>query len=433
MAPARRAVPAKGRPVARIARPLREFVDTEEAGGLVLLVATMVALAWANSPWASSYDSVWTTELRLTLGGLELSEDLRHWVNDGLMVLFFFVVGIEVKRELAVGELSSLRKALLPGLAAVGGMVVPAGLYLALNRGEASQGWGIPIATDIAFALGVLAVLPRVPQRLRVLLLTLAVVDDIGAILVIAVFYTDDLHLIALAVAGGTLGLVVALRALNVWWVPAYVLVGLVMWLATLLSGVHATIAGVALGLLTPARPLSRGELRRSPAPQDLEESDGVPPGRAAALRLRVAAAVPVTDRMVHILHPWTSFGVLPAFALANAGVSFGAGDISSALGSSVTLGIVLGLVVGKTVGITSFALLAERLGSQLPSGVHRIHIVGMAAVAGIGFTMSLFIGGLAFDDPEFTSQSKVAILAGSALAATLGTAILLRAGRRRS
>ena len=420
-----------------VARPFREFLDTEVAGGIALLVAAAVALIWANSPWSDSYESLLTTELSFQIGSYEIAEDLQHWVNDALMALFFFVVGLEVKRELAHGELSDPRKAAFPSVAALGGMVVPALIYTAFNLGgEGSAGWGIPMATDIAFALGVLALFGnRIHPSLKVFLLSLAVADDIGAIVVIALFYTSDLNAVALLVAAGLLGVVALLRALRVIWMPLYVLVGVGVWLATYESGVHATIAGVALGLMTPVNPSrdpsddARSSLDPDPDRLDDEDSQGFAPAKVRAWRLRTQERVALGEYLEHALHPWTSFVVVPIFALVNAGVSLTGGDISNALSSPVTLGIVAGLVVGKLAGISLFAYAAQRIGfAELPEGVPGRQILGAAAIAGIGFTVSLFIAELAFDEAALIDEAKVGILVASVLAAGLG-ALVLRLG----
>jgi Na+:H+ antiporter, NhaA family len=419
---------AKERPVARLARPLREFLETEVAGGTVLLGAVLVAIVWANSPWRTTYEALWGTELRIGIGGLVLQNDLRHWINEGLMAIFFFVVGLEIKRELVEGDLGSARSATLPAMAALGGMVVPALIFLALNTGEAARGWGIPMATDIAFALGALALLgSKLPHGLRVLLLSLAIVDDVGAVVVIAVFYSGGFSWAWLGAALGLIGLILLIRRLRVRWAPFYVLIGAGVWLATLESGVHATIAGVALGLLTPRRSLDRKELGQSALPPGEERSeDGATPAEEAKFhRQRVTASVPVADRLEHILHPWTSYLVLPIFALANAGVPLSFEDLRAAASSSVSLGIVAGLVAGKILGISGFAWLSVRLGARLPKEIRWRHLVGVAALAGIGFTMSLFISGLAFQDPGLANEAKVGIFAGSLLAASLGALIL--------
>ena len=367
----------------------RSFLNTEAAGGIVLFATTVIALVWVNSPFQESYGSLWGTELRLPLGSLELAQDLRHWVNDGLMTVFFFVVALEIKRELVAGELNELRKAALPVFAALGGMIVPAAIYLAFNLGgPGERGWGIPMATDIAFAVGVLALLSkRVPSGLKVFVLSLAIADDIGAILVIALFYSSGLHLGWLAGAASVLMFIVALRRLRVSWAPIYVLLGAALWLATFESGIHATIAGVALGLATPAR------------------------------------SAPGLERA---LHPWTSFVVVPLFALANAGLVISLDSIRNAATSRVTVGIVVGLVVGKIVGIAGMSWLAIKLNLAVaPEGVPRRHLFGAAAVAGIGFTVSLFITGLAFTDADLADAAKLGVLVGSIIAGIGGAAIL--------
>ena len=409
-----------------IARPLREFLETESAGGLVLLAAAAVALIWANSPFSSSYRALWATDLSIRLGPYVIAMDLRHWINDALMAIFFFVVGLEIKREVVVGELSTARKAALPAVAAVGGMVVPALIYLALNAGsEGSSGWGIPMATDIAFAVGVLSLLGgRINASLKIFLLSLAIADDIGAILVIGLFYSKGIALDALGVAGVVVLTIVGLRRVRVTWIPLYVALGAGLWLAMLHSGIHPTIAGIALGVLAPARPLVR---TRDEESVHLDaRGDGVTAEKVTAFKLRAHERVAVTERLQHALHPWTGFVIIPLFALANAGVSLGIDgrDVSWA----VTVGVIAGLVVGKPLGITLFAWAGARLGLlERPAGVSWPEIVGVAALAGIGFTISLFIAGLAFDDPALIDAAKIGILGGSLLASLLGAWILLR------
>lgn len=415
-----------------IARPLRDFLETEASGGVVLLLATAIALVWANSGWGGAYEDVWGTELTVRLRRLEVSKDLRHWVGDGLMTIFFFVVGLEIKRELVEGELREPRKAALPIVAAAGGMIAPALLYLTWNMsGVAARGWGIPMATDIAFALGVLALLGRrVSPSLKVFLLTLAIADDIGAIAVIALFYSRGIGLLPLGVAVGLLGIVMLLKRLRVWWIPIYVLLGGAIWLATLRSGVHPTIAGVALGLMTPTKALDPAQRRRVPLFEADDEEGETPvpvePSQMREASVRLGASVPVAERLEHLLHPWTSYVIVPLFALANAGVSLDAAAFSEAASSRVFLGVVVGLVAGKIAGITSFAWIAQRLGvALLPPGTSWLQMTGVAAVAGIGFTVSLFIAGLAFPDSALQDQAKVGILVGSLLACLIGAAIL--------
>ena len=423
---------ASGNLVPRVlARPLRAFLRTEASGGIVLLAATVAALAWANSPFAQSYESLWHTEVRLALGSLELVQDLRHWVNDGLMTLFFFVVGLEIKRELVAGELNDARKALVPVVAAIGGMAVPALLYLAFNAGgSGATGWGIPMATDIAFAVGVLALLSdRIPSGLKVFLLSIAIVDDIGAILVIALVYSDGIEVGWLVAAVALLTFIVALRELKVYWTPIYVMVGAAVWLTTFESGVHATIAGAALGLLTPARPTDTRGLA-----DVVEGTDAlsVEPDAESlrALQLQSNEVVSVAERLEHLLHPWTSYLIIPLFALANAGVVLSGGRVSDAMTSGVALGIIAGLLVGKTIGISGATWLVVRLNlGRLPETVAWTHVVGASIVAGIGFTVSLFIAGLAFDAAELATDAKVGILVASLIAGLTGAAVLTLGG----
>jgi NhaA family Na+:H+ antiporter len=359
------------------------------------------------------------------VGRWSLALDLRHWVNDGLMALFFFVVGLEIKRELVAGELRRLRAVTLPVVAALGGMALPALLFLALDPDEEGrQGWGIPMATDIAFAVGVLALFgSRVPAGLKLLLLSVAIVDDIGAILVIAVVYSAGLAWGPLAAAVGMLAVIAVLHRIGVVWWPIHGLLGLAVWLATYASGMHATIAGVALGLLVPTRPLVR-HLSVSLDDGDVELSAPV----VRWVRLHVQETISAAERLAHNLHPWTSFAVVPLFALANAGVPLSRASLAAAVGSPVTLGVAVGLVVGKLVGISGGAWLALRLRvGALPEGVNGRQLVAVAAVAGIGFTVALFIASLAYSSPELQDQARVGILAGSLLAAALGALLLHR------
>jgi NhaA family Na+:H+ antiporter len=383
-------------------RPLREFLHTESAGGVALLAATVAALVWANSPWPSSYVDLWHTDLTVGIGSWSVSMDLQHWVNDGLMTLFFFVVGVEIKRELVTGELRAPRAAALPAIAAVGGMVVPALVFLAWNRASPGHdGWGIPMATDIAMAVGVLSLFSRrVAPELKLFLLALAIVDDIGAILVIALFYSGGIEVIWLLEAAVAFGALVLLRAAGVSRVLPFVVVGIVFWLMIHESGVHATIAGVVVGLLTPTTPVG-------------------------------ARPEPLAERLERRLHPWTSFGVVPLVALANAGVVVSRSALADAASSSVAQGVVLGLVVGKFVGILSFAWLAVRVGvGRLPTGATWRGIASVAAIGGIGFTVSLFVATLAFDG-RLLADAKIGILGGSLLAAGVGTIWVLTLPRR--
>ena len=383
------------RRVVRSARVLAEFLRTEASGGVVLLIATVAALVWANGPFADSYTSLLERHVAVELGPIHINEDLHGWVNDGLMTIFFFVVGLEIKRELVTGELHDPRAAALPAFAALGGMVVPAAIYAVLNAGSpGAGGWGIPMATDIAFVVGILAVLgPRAPTSLKLFLLTLAIVDDIGAIGAIAVFYTDDLLVSWLGWAGLAIGAIVVLRLVRVPWPLVYVVPGAAAWYATLESGIHPTIAGVAIGLITPALPVR---------------------GRSVLISLE------------HRLHPWSAFAIVPLFALGNAGVELSLPALSTAVGSRVFWGVVAGLVAGKIGGITLASWLAVRSGvGRLPGELDWRHVVGGSALAGVGFTVSLFITGLAFTDASLTDTAKVGILAASTAAALIGAFVL--------
>jgi NhaA family Na+:H+ antiporter len=408
-------------------RALREFLATETAGGLLLVVAALVALVWANSPWEESYGTLWQTDLGLHIGRWGFELDLRHWVNDGLMAIFFLVVGLEVKRELLLGELRDRRRAALPVVAAIGGMAVPALIYFALNpSGPEFPGWGIPMATDIAFAVGVLAlVAPSIPSAVRLFLLTLAIVDDIGAIVVIAIFYSASLDLGWLLAALLIVLAVVVLRRLGFTATPLFVALGVALWLAVHAAGVHATIAGVVMGLLVPATPALTREIVRS---RTDELVDVFSPEAARQTTRMARQAVSPLEWLEHELHGWTSLGIVPVFALANAGVELTADGLGDAARSTVTIGVVLGLVLGKTVGITAASWGAVRVGvADLPEGVTWRHLVGAAALAGIGFTVSLFITALAFDDQLLVDQAKVGVLVASVLATLVAIALLGR------
>ena len=413
-----------------VARPVLRFVDREVAGGVLLLVATAIALIWVNSGWDDSYQDFWHTEIELAVGTWHLPHmSVGHFVNDGLMALFFFVVGLEIKRELVTGDLRSVRAAALPVIGAMGGMVVPALLYLMLNTsGEASRGWGIPMATDIAFAIGIVALLgSRVSPKIKLFLLTLAIVDDIGAIAVIAIFYSSDLSVGWLLTASLGLIAVWILQRVRVWAIPVYAVLGIFVWYATLESGVHATIAGVALGLLTPAKPLLNQ--------RDAQQIVDALPSNANVAEVRHASflaqeSVPLTERLENMLHPFTAFMIIPIFALANAGIKLSGSTISNAATSNITLGIVLGLVIGKPLGITLFAWVATRFGLALPEGVRWPQFIGMGFAAGIGFTVSIFVGGLAFESQDITDLAKIGILVASLIAA-VAALLLLRYGKR--
>jgi len=428
-----------GRPVERIVRPFQDFAHKASSGGILLIVATVVALVWANSPWGESYASLWQTKLTVGVGDFSISKDLTHWINDGLMAVFFLVVGLEIKREVFVGELSSVRGAALPIAAAVGGAVVPALIYSAINAGtEGAAGWGIPMATDIAFALGVLALLgERAPVALKVFLTALAIVDDILAVLVIALFYTSEISWDALAVGGLFLAALVVANLIGVGRTLVYALLGIGLWFCFLLSGVHATIAGVLLAFMVPASSfinpgafLERGRYVLDRFEEAGEKGENVLSNeeRQAALHALNHASYklePPLHELEHTLHPWVVFAIMPVFALANAGVQLGEG-IAGALTDPVSLGVVAGLVLGKQLGVTLFAWLAVKTGvSELPRGISWRQVYGAGWLAGIGFTMSLFITDLAFSDGALVEAAKLGILAASLITGVVGWTIL--------
>lgn len=421
----------------RFLRPALRFTHVEAAGGLVLLAAAVAALVWANLPGGGSYERFWETRVDFTLGPLALHETLQGLVNHGLMTVFFFVVGLEIKREMVRGDLRDPRTAALPAVAAIGGMVVPAAVFLAfVGGGEAARGWAVPVATDIAFSLGVLSLLgPRVPVGARLFLLTLAIVDDIGGIVIIAAAYTADLEIWWLLGALGALTAVWAAGRAGVRSLAFYGPAAFGAWLCLLESGVHATLSGVALALLTPTASFYTDEQYRNRARRILgghEAAAAAPHGRERvdedALTLASVAreSVAPLDRLERALHPWSSFLVVPLFALANSGVRFAGADLAAAATHPVALGTALGLLVGKLVGISAFTWLAVRLGwGRLPKHTTWRQILGVAAVAGIGFTVALFIAGLAFTDPALADRAKLGIFAGSLLAGIAGYLIL--------
>ncbi|MBA3437093.1 MAG: Na+/H+ antiporter NhaA [Thermoleophilaceae bacterium] len=398
--PARKARRATKDPRGEIVDPLTDFLKDEASSGVFLLAATVIALVWANSPASEAYDSLWETTLTIGAGDFALSDDLRHWVNDGLMAVFFFVVGLEIKREMVTGELNSRAAAALPAVAAVGGTVVPALVFVVIVAGgEGASGWAVAMATDIAFVAGVLALLgDRVSSGVKLFLLAVAVVDDIIAITIIAGVYTEGISVAWMLGALAGLAAVAAMRRLGVAHPLAYVPLALAIWIATYESGVHATIAGVALGLMTPARPVGGREVLR-----ELE----------------------------HRIHPFTGFVIVPLFALANAGVALGGDALADAASSRLTWAIVAGLVIGKLVGIAAATLGGLQAGvGELPEGMRVTQTWGVAALGGIGFTVSLFIAQLAFDTPALQDQAKVGVFAGSLVSGLLGAGILIALSR---
>jgi Na+/H+ antiporter NhaA len=407
--------------LAQLSGPLRDFLRTESGSAGMLLGAAVAALLWANSPWSGSYEALWSTTASISVEGSALSLTLEEWINDGLMVAFFFVIGLEVRREFAVGELTDRRRAVIPALAGLAGTVVPALLYLAVNRGgEAAGAWGIVIGTDTAFLLGALAIVgPEFSTQLRIFLLTLTVIDDLVAVTVIGLVYSDDVRLGPLALTLASLLVLTVCSRMGVWRAAPYVLIMLVAWFSAVESGLHPSIAGMVGGLLVAAHPPGReaveGAVSRFRA---FRQSPLVEVGRSA--REGVARAISVNERLQSVLHPWTGYVIVPLFALANVGVDLRHGVLLSSLRSPLTWGVVLGLVVGKTVGIwvTTMGSVRLRLGS-LPQGVGSGHVLGGAALSGIGFTVSLLIAGLAFDDETLRDEATVGVL----LAAVLATA----------
>ena len=396
-------------PIERLVRPFQEFARLEAFGGILLIGCTVVALVWANSPWGASYFSLWHTDLTFGFAGKLLSEPLHFWINDGLMALFFLLVGLEIKRETLIGELASFRKAALPIAAALGGMVVPAGLYVLFNHGgPGASGWGIPMATDIAFALGVLALLgDRVPTSLRVFLAALAIVDDIGAVLIIAFFYTEQISWISLGVGSLFFLALIAANRAGARHPLIYAILGVGLWLAFVQSGVHPTVAGVLLAMTIPAR-------------------------QGATLDLRARDWARVDSPMLrfeHALIPWITHVIMPVFALANAGVVLGTGAAKS-LVDPISLGVICGLVLGKPIGIVLFSWLAtqSRVATML-DGVSWRQVVGVGMLGGIGFTMSLFIANLAFGTAPPLEMAKVSILAASVISGLTGALVLMKRG----
>jgi Na+/H+ antiporter NhaA len=421
MSPTAQAAPVSTQSPRSRLLPLREFIATQNASAVVLLGATVVALAWANSPWAETYERLWHTPLAIRLGELELSLDLRHWINDGLMALFFFVVGLEIRREFDMGDLRERRRVATPVLAAVGGMVVPAGFYLLFNAGLPTvRGWGIAMGTDTAFALGILALVGgQWVRATRTFLLTLVIVDDIAALTVIALAYTESVSVPALLTALGLFAVVLVMRRAGVRHGVAYFLVGVGIWLATLASGVHATIAGVAVGLLATAYPPTTHDLQRAGALWRLFREEPTPRYAHEASRSLTLSISP-NERLQHLFHPWTSYLIVPLFALANAGVAINAAAVGRALESPVALGIVVGLVIGKPVGIVAATWLATRRWfGGLPLAIPWPALIGASIVAGIGFTVSLLVSFISLDGADL-ENAKLGILAASVIASLL-------------
>lgn len=416
-------------PYPRLSPGLRRYLSTESGGATLLLAMSAAALLWANLA-GHSYEEFWSTPASIAIGDGSIDLSLHHWINDGAMAIFFLVVGLEVNRELTVGELRSFRAASVPLFGAIGGLAVPIGLFILLNpSGEDFSGWGVPMSTDTAFVVGVLALVgPRCPDQLRVFLLTLAIFDDIGAIALLGIFYSEDVSLTALGISGALVAVLVAMRWVGIWQVTPYLFVGGALWLSVLESGIHPTLAGVTVGLCVPVRHTSRREevrLRLLFYGRALAEDRDATRSRLAVSAAR--SAVPTADRLQDGLHPISSYLVVPAFGLANAGIVLSGDAISDAFGSPVTLGVILGLVVGKAVGVMAGAALALQTGlGTLPGRVRYGHLLGGAFLCGIGFTIALFVSELAFADEALRNEAKIGILIGS-LASALAGALILR------
>lgn len=410
------------------------FLHIEAVSGIVLLIAAVAALIWANSPAAASYQALWHTPLTIGIGSLVFSQSLHFWINDGLMTIFFLVVGMEIRREIHEGALSSLRQATLPMAAAIGGVVVPALVYLSFDHAPSEQqGWAVPTATDIAFAVGVLALLGKsIPSNVRVFLLALAIIDDIIAVLIIAFFYSGGLDYSGFGIAAIGLIIVVGLQKIGIGSAYAYVIPGAITWIGVLMTGAHPTLAGVVLGLITPVvampmreRPLDAvtrftSELMGRARAPERDASELMSPLKN--LRLAQRELVPPVVRIQGALHPWVAYGIMPVFALANAGVSLAGVDMTTEATQWVMIAVVLALVVGKPLGIVSVSWLMVRLGwCSLPEGVNWRSITLIGLLAGIGFTMSIFIANLAFVNPEALGASKLGVLSASVVAALLG------------
>ena len=420
----------------------QRFFQSVTQGSYPLFAAAIAAMIWVNL-FSHHYHDFWHTELTISIGSFGLTKSVAHWIDEALMALFFFVVGLEIKREFMVGGLSSPKQALLPIVAAVGGMVVPAIIYLALNAGsETIRGWGIPMATDIAFALAVLSLLgPRIPLELKLFLSALAITDDLGAVLVIALFYTKDIQPVYLAVAAAMFAVLLAGNMRWIRWTPFYVFFGIALWLAVMSSGLHATVAGVLVALCIPARGKTDTDafVRRVRSHLESFDCNAGQHGHSILLNRSHLNAVQAIDlackevetplqRLEHTLQPWVSYGVLTLFALANAGLSLGGMNWRSAFSSPVTLGVLLGLFVGKPLGIFSFTYAASRFGrAPLPEGVSWPMIAGAGLLAGIGFTMSLFITGLSLDSAGAIVDAKLAIIVSSLISGATGYLMIRR------
>ena len=415
-----------------LSEPVKRFLSREAGSSAILLAATMLSLVWANLP-GHSYGRFWAIDTELRVGSWSLQLDLQHVVNDTAMAIFFLVVGLEISRELTVGELRDRRTVIVPALGAVGGLVMPALLYLAVvHSGPAASGWGIPMSTDTAFVVGVLALFgPRCPDQLRLFLLALAIVDDIGAITVMAIFYSHGVSVPALLVAAVLVAALIGLRLLGIWRLTPYMLIGIALWVAVYESGVHPTLAGVLVGLIVPAAPVDV-EHRNKLYFYGRAVIEAADPRRVRLATAAARATVSSNDRLQDALHPASAYVVLPLFGLANAGVPLDASTLRAAVTSRVTIAVVLALILGKTIGVSLASGLALRWGrGSLPGAVRYGHLIGGSVLAGIGFTISLFITDLAFADETLRHDAKIGVLTGSLLAAVAGSILLRYLGDR--
>jgi NhaA family Na+:H+ antiporter len=425
-------------PINKLLKPVSRFIHQEYTSGLVLLLGVIVAILWVNSPFRASYHHFWEIELSLGFNGYELKHPLHIWINDGLMAIFFFVIGLELKREFMAGELSSPSKAALPMVAALGGMLVPAVIYYIINRNtEAAHGWGIPMATDIAFALALLSVAGKhIPASVKVFLSALAVADDLGAVLVIAFFYSSNLQIVPLGIGFGFLLVLIAGNVMGVRHTGFYIIVGFAVWVGFLLSGIHATIAGVLVAFTIPARTIIKENTYAEKLRQLSYCFEQEIPNRSTLTtpeqhkiieeikQISLAAQTPL-QKIEHSLHPWVVFIIMPLFALANAGIVIGS-DFFTTLINPVSIGVIAGLILGKFIGVLLFTWLMIKTGlGILPEGATWKHIAGVAALAGIGFTMSLFVSALAFEQQVMVDEAKYGILIASVIAASTGYVIL--------
>lgn len=431
---------AKKSPIDQILRPVSKFIHLEYTGGIILFISVVIALIWANSPWSHSYHELWETKFAISFAERGFDQPLHVWINDGLMALFFFVIGLELKREFMAGELSSLKKASLPMMAALGGMLVPALIYLLFNHGLPSEhGWGIPMATDIAFALGLLSLAGKhIPTSVKVFLSALAVADDLGAVLVIALFYTSHIAFLPLIIGGVLLLLIWLGNFMGIRSILFFLILGLAVWCCFLLSGVHATIAGVLVAFMIPARTKINEKEYVVTINKHIDDFEAAIPQNGSLTtteqhltiekikQLSLDAETPL-QKIEHSLHPWVAFLIMPLFALANAGMHIGS-DFFTSLVNSVSVGVFLGLVLGKFAGVLLFTwIMVKFKWADLPHRATWGHITGVALLAGVGFTMSLFITGLAFNNELMVDQAKYGILLASLISGTLGILLLRR------